>query len=198
MMNRFRDQNRRPNPPDAVGRTGFTLVELMTATAVMGVIVSMVWGGLVSLMETNQTKTTELNRKHELNRAADFLADDIRAGTTVSIDVTMPGPNQGLFEVRNEDGAPIVAYYVAPKGSSSWKGPYVLKRKEIGMNKTQALVDGISDSLSLECLSDVGVTKRKAGVRVTIQNQKHLKICLVGHLGNNNLLSVVRQANVRN
>ena len=158
----------------------------------------MVWRGLISLMESNQAKTTELDRKHELNRAADFIADDIRDGTTVSNDVTLSGPNQGLFEIRNKDGAPIVAYYVAPKGNTPWKGPYVLKRKELGMTYSQTLVDGISDSLSLECLSDVGITKRKAGVRITIQNQKHLKICLVGHLGNNNLLSVVRQVNVRN
>lgn len=177
---------------------GFTMVELITATAIMGLLISMVWGGLITVMESNQKKAAELDRKHELNRAADFIADDIRAGSKVAIDVTLlGGPNQGLFEIRSEDDTPLVAYYVTPKGTSDWKGPYVLRRK-LPSKKTQALVDGISNSLSLECLSDLGVTKRKGGVRVTLLSDKTLKICLVGHLGDENLLSVSRQVNVRN
>ena len=176
----------------------FTLIELITATAILGVVLSTVWAGLITLLEANRDKVAELNRKHELNRAADFIADDIRSGGTVATDVTMVGgPNQGLFEIRDDSGVPTIAYYVTPKGNSQWQGPYVLRRK-LNTKRTQALVDGISNDLSLECLTGTGNTKRKGGVRVSLLSEKTLKICLVGHLGENNLISVLRQVHVRN
>lgn len=175
---------------------GFTLVELITATAIMGILVAMVGGGLVSVMESNRRKEAELDRKHELNRAADFIADDVLAGEKVSTTVTIGGPNSGLFEIAYPDASPHVAYFLTPKGNSRWKGPYVLRRKIAGEN-TIALVDGIA-SQSPICLPSPGTMKHKAGIQVTIQAERHLKLCLAGLLINNDVLTISRQASVRN
>ncbi len=175
---------------------GFTLIELITATAVVGVLVSMVGGGLVSVMESRQKKEAQLDRKHELNRAADFIADDVLAGSGVSTTVTISGPNSGLFEIRYQDGSPSVAYFLTPKGNSRWKGPYVLRRKVDGKNSV-ALVDGIS-SLSPICFASPGTVKRQAGIQVTIQAETHVRICMAGLLPRNDVMTLSRQASVRN
>lgn len=177
-------------------RVGFTLIELITATAVMGILVAMVGGGLISVMESSGRKEAELDRKHELNRAADFIVDDVLAGAKVSTRVTMSGPNGDLFEITYADLSPPVAYFVTPQGDSRWKGPYVLRRKVAGQDSV-ALVDGISARSPL-CLAGAGSTKRQAGIHVTIESERQLKICLSGLLVDNEVMTLSRTASLRN
>ncbi|NJN23843.1 MAG: prepilin-type N-terminal cleavage/methylation domain-containing protein, partial [Acaryochloridaceae cyanobacterium RL_2_7] len=163
--------------------SGFTLTELMTATAILGIVIGLVWSSLISMISSTQRAEEELDRKRELNRAADFIVDDIQEAAQVSGTVTLSGANAGVFEITKNDGQ-RVAYFMRPQGLTRWKGPYILYRKTTGMHHAQALVDGLSDQTPI-CLAQGGQVKQSAGFKVIMVSNKHLKICLAGNLIDN-------------
>ena len=175
---------------------GFTLTELITATAILGLVIGLVWSGLITMISGTQKAEEELDRKHELNRAADFIADDIQDAAKVSSTVTLSGANAGVFEITKNDGK-RVAYFMRPKGTTRWKGPYILYRKTSHMYHAQALVDGLSQRTPI-CLGNGGQVKQSAGFKVLIMSNKHLKVCMAGYLIDNEVLTVSRLISVRN
>lgn len=176
--------------------SGFTLTELVTATAILGIVIGGVWSALIAILSSSQAAEQEYDRKVELNRAADYMADDIQNAAKISGTVTLSGVNSGVFELTKADGK-RVAYFVRKKGGSPWKGPYVLYRRSSDMSKSQALVDGLS-SHSPICLAGGGSVKQKAGFKVSILSERHMKLCLAGKLLEDEVLTVSRIVSVRN
>jgi prepilin-type N-terminal cleavage/methylation domain-containing protein len=69
--------------PDKVV-AGFTLTELLIATAITGIVLTMAGAGLITLLSSNQAAEQRQNRRQELNRALAFIADDIRAAQRIN------------------------------------------------------------------------------------------------------------------
>ncbi|MCM1983278.1 PulJ/GspJ family protein [Lyngbya confervoides] len=174
---------------------GFTLTELLTASAILGIFVSMAWGTLLLILEAENKQDAEFERQQELNRAVDFIADDVHSASQLSTVVTLPGPEDGLFELVYPDGSKT-AYFVVPKEARRWRGPYLLLRRSSSMSQPQPLVDGLSDRSPL-CTSPPGEVVQASGVKVVLQGQGYLQVCLAGLLPDNQLWSASRQVMVR-
>ena len=67
------------------GNEGFTLIELLVATAIMTVAVSIVGVGLVAMLKQNAKAASESDRRANLNRALDFISNEVRMANSISV-----------------------------------------------------------------------------------------------------------------
>jgi prepilin-type N-terminal cleavage/methylation domain-containing protein len=174
---------------------GFTLTELIIATAITSVAIAMGWGSLIQLWSIERDQEVTVDRQSELNRAMDFIVDEINGAESVTLTVTVPGPNAGLFQLKRPDNIDV-AYYVVPKETHRWHGPYVLYRKASNMARSEALVDGVG-AISPVCLASGGAVRGKGGLKVVLKSPQHLKLCLMGELPGGQRFTVVSQAYAR-
>ncbi|MDV2992080.1 MAG: hypothetical protein N4J56_001734 [Chroococcidiopsis sp. SAG 2025] len=116
--------------------TGFTLVELLVAVAITTLVVSAAGFGLAAITENNKKAKVETERRTELNRALDFISDEVRQAKKIANDVSTDLSNAPDFDTTNK--TPVlslqipgvsqrVIYYVA-SSSSPWIGPKVIYR----------------------------------------------------------------------
>jgi len=63
---------------------GFTLIELLVAMAISIVVIGVAGLGLVTIMGANRKAEAESLRRKDLNRALDFIADEIRMASRVN------------------------------------------------------------------------------------------------------------------
>jgi prepilin-type N-terminal cleavage/methylation domain-containing protein len=125
-------------------RRGFTLVELLVALVITGIVISMTGSGLYTLMRANQRAQIETTDRLELEQASAFMTDEIKMSKQVltilpvvsgaihfqpaagssrvkPILILSPSANSGLTH-------PIVYYIADPPNSSVWLGPRVIYR----------------------------------------------------------------------
>jgi prepilin-type N-terminal cleavage/methylation domain-containing protein len=69
---------------------GFTLIELLVAMSLTVFVVGLGGFGLVAIMKNNSKAETRIQRRAELNRALDFIADEVRMASRVSDTATVP------------------------------------------------------------------------------------------------------------
>ena len=67
--------------------SGFTLIELLVAMSITTIVVTIAGSGLVAIMQNNSKAEAETLKRTELNRALDFIADDIRESNMVATSV---------------------------------------------------------------------------------------------------------------
>jgi prepilin-type N-terminal cleavage/methylation domain-containing protein len=79
--------------------TGFTLVELLAALAITSVIVSVAGWGLVTLMSGKKVSDDLVDKQSEVNRASDFINDEIRRARFINKSDTMTAIQNGTFTV---------------------------------------------------------------------------------------------------
>ncbi|WP_449000704.1 PulJ/GspJ family protein [Myxosarcina sp. GI1(2024)] len=121
--------------------TGFTLTELIIASFISIVVVGAAGFGLLQMMSASGSNSDETERREEVNRAMDFISDEVRRARRVwqnypgSAAVT--GTRVLQLEIPDVDGNgidEIVTYHIvdwANLSSSSqarWYGPQVLYR----------------------------------------------------------------------
>ena len=134
---------------------GFTLIELMVAMAITSIVVSLTGIGLVAITGKNQKAEAETLRRTELNRALDFIADDIResnlASTSVPPGWTVPSCYSAILYLNKPTGTPggtQIAYYTRSKtcGSNTvlWRGPQIIYRSTTTNDGGSVLVDSIA------------------------------------------------------
>ncbi|MGB8700060.1 MAG: prepilin-type N-terminal cleavage/methylation domain-containing protein, partial [Thermosynechococcaceae cyanobacterium] len=68
---------------------GLTLVELIVASALIGVVILVGWTGLLSIMNMTQTAEARTARQTELNRALDFMTSEIRMARYINRTATV-------------------------------------------------------------------------------------------------------------
>lgn len=69
---------------------GFTLIELLVAMSLTTIVVSVAGFGLVTIMGANNKGEAETQRRVNLNRALDFIADEVRMASSVRDSATAP------------------------------------------------------------------------------------------------------------
>lgn len=126
-------------------RRGFTLVELLLALVITGIVLSLTGSGIYVLMQANHRAQIETTDRLELEQALAFITDEIKMSKQVltslpllpdntthfqaasgssrfkPILILSPAPNSGLTH-------PIVYYIADPPNSSVWLGPRVIYR----------------------------------------------------------------------
>jgi prepilin-type N-terminal cleavage/methylation domain-containing protein len=142
---------------------GFTLTELLVASAIMGMVVAVASAGLLAIIRANDRAREQIIRRSELNRALDFIADDIRGATLISY-TKPPGwteaaaaPYQPLFYLVKPSPSggtlPTVAYYIRSTRGVVWQGPRVLYRLEPSNGSASTRAD---DDLDNKIFQQVG------------------------------------------
>lgn len=125
---------------------GFTLVELLVAVAITGIVITAAGFGLVAILQANKKAEAATNRRIELNRALDFMAEEVKMASNieenVAIDVQaslasdFPSdcdvPSDGvdcalILQIPNVDQR-IIYYVWRPADNSPWLGPKVIYR----------------------------------------------------------------------
>jgi len=131
--------------------SGFTLVELLVAIAITGIVIGASGFGLVSILQANKRAEAATERRTELNRALDFISEEVRMASYIepsvsdSFNASTTAPkfsetkscnnsSDGLdcvliLKIPNIGGAnnESIVYYVAP-AASPWIGPRVIYR----------------------------------------------------------------------
>jgi len=134
---------------------GFTLIELMVAASISTVVIAVGGYGLVSIMGANKRAEDQNLRRVELNRALDFMADEVKMAQSIAIDpnvnVSTIAPDfpstchvtndeidcplilqiPGVDETPNANNIKnqrVVYYVQSPPKNSPWLGPRVIYR----------------------------------------------------------------------
>jgi prepilin-type N-terminal cleavage/methylation domain-containing protein len=85
---------------------GFTLIELLVATVIMSIVVTLSGTAFVALLEKNQEEEFEVQRRTNLNRALDYMANEIKRSNKIEagdpaagevFKLTTPRPPANLF-----------------------------------------------------------------------------------------------------
>ena len=123
---------------------GYTLTELLIGAGISVVVIGAAGMGLMNLMRGNNTSTAEADRRAEVNRALEFISDEVRRAETIELNpgsvsnlpsgfgtngeeavLALDVPNLGQ---KNPDDK--VIYYVKPKpnNDNTWLGPNIIYR----------------------------------------------------------------------
>jgi prepilin-type N-terminal cleavage/methylation domain-containing protein len=140
---------------------GFTLVELLVAAALITIVVSITGVGIVAMLNKNVTADSEIERRTNLNRALDYIANEVRMSSNVSGTTTSSLPTGATGVLRltipSDSTYPNREYYLRPIYStctgntttSLWTSPNIICRRQIASDGTTVdsmLVDGVINS----------------------------------------------------
>jgi prepilin-type N-terminal cleavage/methylation domain-containing protein len=108
---------RRPQLKLADG--GFTLVELIVAMLLTTVVIAAAGSGLVTLLSANQTSEQRQGQRQELQRAMEFISDDIRSAQRVNKNAANQtvDASEALAAARSQFGMSAVPYYNSIAGT---------------------------------------------------------------------------------
>lgn len=116
---------------------GFTLIELLVAASITTIVVGLTGFGVVAITSKNKEAKAESERRVELNRALDFIADEVRQAKPIStnaaanLSIAAPGFNSlnktPVLTLQIPGVSQRVIYYTE-SSSSPWLGPKVISR----------------------------------------------------------------------
>ena len=147
---------------------GFTLMELLLALAITGIVISLTGSGLYALMNANQRSQNETTERIELERAVAFMTDEIKMSQQIMTNI--PSPSTGTTGIKGFNPAsgssqikpilvltpalnsrlkdPIVYYLADPPNASVWLGPRVIYRWGPTLLQTGNYSDGDGKDIS--------------------------------------------------
>jgi prepilin-type N-terminal cleavage/methylation domain-containing protein len=167
--------------------TGFTLIELLVAALISGIILILVGIGLTNLLRVDQSNEATTRQRVQLNRALDFISDEIHESKEVFLAPpsgwSMAGCDALFFVQKPTTGVadPQVAYYSCPPTTGElWKGPKVLYRATTALptgNEKHPLVDALSDQPLANCSPSPSDT---LGIKAVITEGKKVELCIKG------------------
>ncbi|WP_299493107.1 prepilin-type cleavage/methylation domain-containing protein [Acaryochloris sp. IP29b_bin.137] len=181
---------------------GFALPELLVASLILSLVITLAGFGLVRVLKANEQNTVEAERQSELNRALDFMTDDIKTATSVSVDdIPSRSGYLGVFKLTKVEGEGATkkevefAYYTAPKSESDiWRGPRTVYRQQVSpAEDAYALVDAVAD-INPSCTGSGDRPANSEGLKVFVQDKSYVKLCLVGQLNDSKTLLLEAQA----
>lgn len=122
---------------------GWTLAELMISAAMTMMVVMVAGLGLVTVLRENKVANATGEMQYDLNRATEFIVDEIRSAKIIETnlyDIRNNAPEFADFMDENPDITPVLAlkidgiyervvYYVDEVDPKEvWRGPQVIKR----------------------------------------------------------------------
>jgi prepilin-type N-terminal cleavage/methylation domain-containing protein len=145
-------------PKKSNNSSGFTLIELIVAAALSTMVLLAAGGGLAFMNQNNKIAKSETDRRAELNRALDFMADEIRQAqptnsvtaiaTDASSNLSTAAPNftptgkTPVLRLQLPGASEPVIYYLAAKPTGSpWFGPNIVYRRGPTMNNSGQYTD---------------------------------------------------------
>ncbi|WP_413175654.1 type II secretion system protein J [Anabaena azotica] len=122
---------------------GFTLIEVIVAAAIMSVVVALAGTAFVGILQQNRKAEFESQRRTNLNRALDYIANEVRMARTIHVATPSPTPTTipsttipsgtGVlrltipYTIGNITRTYTVVYYTSTS-SNGWKNPSSINR----------------------------------------------------------------------
>ena len=171
---------------------GFTLIELIVAIMLSAILMGMTGYGLSIMTSKNQLAEVETQRRVQLNRALEYISEDIRMTRTINLassyTINSVTPTCAVatpilsLTLPNGAATKTVVYYLNDLSSCAnnqtvWLQPGVIKRVDLGSSSSltiddssgQELVDAISNTVAPACTS---------GTIAPTTNAKGFYVCL--------------------
>lgn len=182
---------------------GFTLVELLVAIAITSLVIASAGFGLVSILQANKRAEAQTERRMDLNRALDYIADDIREARTVQngagYTISFPSPSCAVatpvmdLTVPDAGSTKKVVYYIndisgCDEDDTVWLEPGVIKRVEDVIGTTIAgtdgneLIDAIAVPTSVPSCSNGSRTGTKGFYACIPSDRRSITLYLYGKL----------------
>ena len=149
-------------------KCGFTLLELLAASMMTIFVVLAAGYGTMVVMRENTASSVASDTQYNLNRAADYITDEVKSATSVF--TTFPtsssdsnytqcnvSPYNPILGIKS--GSSTIVYCLKTTNSSDvWLGKNVIFRAQ-GSNSPQALIDLIADTPQSSACQNSGWTK---------------------------------------
>ncbi len=124
---------------------GFTLMELLLALAITGIVISLTGSGLYALMNANQRSQNETTDRLELERSLAFMTDEIKMSQQIMTSIPVGSKGEKIFNSASGSSSvqvvlvlkpaansgltnPIIYYLADPPNAIVWLGPRVIYR----------------------------------------------------------------------
>jgi type II secretory pathway pseudopilin PulG len=164
--------------------SGITLVEVLIASLFSVFVIAGGAFGLTAMMQRNAIIEARSQRRMDLDRAINYIADEIKSTNdvqAVALDSTFPGDGTGvlLLSIPGSGTNPQRRVYFIRPSTDTWFGPNTINRYEgtitnpvtgIPLNADRVLVDGITTPNSTElmriqrlCTNTTGAVFRGTG-----------------------------------
>src|SRR5690242_5451403 len=98
------------------GERGFTLVELLVAIAILGVVAAVIGQAFVVSAETTNATAQRFSESHDAQVASAYLANDVQS--TIGLTPTSCGGVASLVNFNYPDNGGIASYIFTPAGAS--------------------------------------------------------------------------------
>lgn len=180
----FRLHSPTPFPNSNKGTSGFTLIELMVAMVATSIMISFAGSSLITVLQSYNRAEAEIDQRGKLNRALDYITDDIREAKAVSTTAptgwTVPADHTAILYLTKPDDS-TVAFYSRASGSE-WQGPLVIYRATASNSVGTPLVDGLANSAP-GC-SGSGTAGFEVSPASLTTTDRSVTLCLLGTLPN--------------
>jgi prepilin-type N-terminal cleavage/methylation domain-containing protein len=199
MYKKAQDKDRFSGVKAVTHSQGFTLVELLAAAVISAIVLIMAGSGLINLLQANQTVETEVDQATQLNRAAAFIANDIReakiVSTTAPAGWTVPPGYTGIIYLTKPDDSTVAYYTRAAAGGADWQGPLVIHRATITNTVGSPLVDQIAHTVP-GC-SGTGTAGFEVAPAPLSSSDREVTLCLSGEVANSTPYLVKQSVGLR-
>lgn len=184
---------------------GYTLIELLIGASISVVVIGAAGMGLMNLMRGNLAATNQAERREEVNRALEFISDEVRKAegieaapsSSLPSGFTSTGKEVVLAldvpDLGQRDPNDRVIYYVRPKENNKWLGPNVIYRYGPPLDTTtgrytggawveQPLIDRVNDqTFTPTCTgSETTIAAQGFAACVNTASQKIAKVYVNG------------------
>ncbi|MGB2924560.1 MAG: prepilin-type N-terminal cleavage/methylation domain-containing protein [Limnothrix sp.] len=126
---------------------GFTLIELLVAIVMSSIVLLGLGSGLVAVLSTTKESAIKANLKNQLNRAVDYMNEDIKRARFADIKTTNTTDDTVIltyFENASDTNSHTIEYFMEAS-ADPWLGPNMIRRSVDG-GAPQVLVDAITDN----------------------------------------------------
>lgn len=169
-----------------VSNQGFTLVELLVGMVVTSIFLVFAGSGLISILQSHRQSEAEVDQHTKLNRAINFIADDIREAKVVSTTApsgwTVPADYSAILYLTKPDNSTVAYYAFDTSSGSDWQGPQVIYRAAVSNTAGNPLVDRVSNA-SPGC-SGSGTSGFEVSPSSLTPSTRSVRLCLLGDLPN--------------
>lgn len=141
--------------------SGFTLIDLLVAIVITGILVAGTSVGLTTILEKNQENEEEILKRQDTNRALNFIAEEIKSAEEISTDPSTTDndgnpDNDAPSDMPSLSGTnvetvltlfipglddPVVYRSAKPPNNSVWQGPRVIYRWGPNLNQDGSYSD---------------------------------------------------------
>jgi prepilin-type N-terminal cleavage/methylation domain-containing protein len=167
--------------------SGFTFTELLVAVSITGIMMSLAGFGIVATLRANQRMQTEIGQRANLNRALDFVSDEIRMARTITNPATSParqscGTTTDVLSLTMPDNSNVIYYVHNLTGCSSsiWSRPATLRR--VVGSDDNILVDAIIAPSTVPSCSTSSPIPGGNGFYACIVNNRSATLYLYGDM----------------